>query len=65
MILHLIKFSQKIHRHYGKMQTIIAERESSVRTNTIVKTRVKILREKKKKKRQVPVKLSAESSTFW
>lgn len=26
MILHLIKFSQKIHRYYGKMKTIIAER---------------------------------------
>lgn len=48
MILHLIKLSQKIHRHYGKIQTIIAERDSSVSTNSIVKTPFKILRKKKK-----------------
>lgn len=46
MILH-VKFSQKIHRHYGKMETIIAERDSSVSTNTAVKTPFKILRKKK------------------
>lgn len=47
MILHLIKFSQTIHRHYRKMQTIIDERDSSVSTN-IVKT---YLKKKKKKSR--------------
>lgn len=41
MSLHLTKFSPTIHRHYGKMQTIIAERDSSVSTNTIVKTPLK------------------------
>lgn len=56
----LIKFSQTIHRHYGKMQTITAERDSFVSTNTIVKAPFKILRGKNKKG-QVPVKLSTES----
>lgn len=49
MILHVIKFPQTIHRHYGKMQTIIAERDSLVSTNTTVKTPFKILGGKKKK----------------
>lgn len=44
----LIKSSQTIHRHYAKTQIITAERDSSVSTNTIVKTAFKILRKKKK-----------------
>lgn len=48
MILHIIKFSQTIHRHHGKMQNIIAARDSLVSTNTIVKTSCKILGGKKK-----------------